>query len=345
MEKKEVLEQARKKMNGACRVCPICNGVVCKGEIPGFGGLRTGVTFQRNRASLESYGLVMRSMAGAQAPDTTTTLFGQTVSLPVWCAPIGAVAFNIWEKKQDPEAVEKDYVQAITKGAATAGTIGMTGDGAQEFVLASGLQASRTLPGHVVPTIKPREDEAIIERALWAKEAGAPAFAIDIDAATLINMRLLGQPVGPKNQESLRRIAQAVDLPMIVKGIMSAEEAVLCVEAGAAGIVVSNHGGRVMDGMVGTVDVLPEIAAAVKGKLAIGIDGGIRTGEDVLKVLALGADFCLIGRPMAVGAIGGGQDGVALLLQELQGQLKDAMMMAGVSSIQEISSRLVRKIG
>ena len=267
MDKKQVWEQARKRMNGACRVCPVCNGAACRGEIPGFGGLRTGATFRRNREAIEEYRLLMRSMGGAVSPDTSVSLFGQTAALPVFCAPIGAAAFNTWDTENDPEKVEYEYVDAITAGAVQVGTIGMTGDGAQAFVLESGLAASRRFPGRVIPTIKPREDDAIIERALRAKEAGAPAFAVDIDAATLINMRLLGQPVGPKSRENIAAIAAAVDLPMIVKGVMTAEEAKACAEAGAAAVIVSNHGGRVMDGMAGTADMLPEIASAVKGKV------------------------------------------------------------------------------
>ena len=125
---------------------------------------------------------------------------------------------------------------------------------------------------------------------------------------------------------------------------MSAEEAVSCAEAGAQGIVVSNHGGRVLDGMAGTADVLPDIAAAVKGRITIFVDGGIRHGEDILKMLALGADAVLIGRPAAVAAVGGGAEGVKLLLDTLKRQLMDAMMITGVRDLSHVPANIVRKL-
>ena len=130
-------------------------------------------------------------------------------------------------------------------------------------------------------------------------------------------------------------------LPVILKGVMTAGDAELAVEAGAAGIVVSNHGGRVLDHTPGTADVLPEIAAAVKGRIRILADGGIRGGADVLKMLALGAEAVLVGRPMAVAAVGGGREGVAFLLNRYGDELRTAMMYAGCGSPAEISSSAI----
>lgn len=169
-------------------------------------------------------------------------------------------------------------------------------------------------------------------------------MASDIDAATLINMRIFGQPVGPKSASDIAEVVQAIKLPFIVKGVMSAEEAVACAEAGAKGIVVSNHGGRVLDGMAGTADVLPDIAAAVKGRITIFVDGGVRHGEDILKMLALGADAVLIGRPAAVAAVGGGAEGVKLLLDTLKRQLMDAMMITGTRDLSHVPANVVRKL-
>ena len=336
MDKKEMMNRARQRMNGACHVCPECNGQACRGRIPGFGGLRTGHSFTRNYDALQEYGLVMRSMEGVEEPDTSTTIFGQPLRLPVLVAPIGAILLNANMNGITAEEAEREYTEAVTEGAVAAGTLCLTGDGAQPFVYEEGLRASRKYSGRIIPTIKPREDSAMIKRAQWAQAAGAPAFASDIDAATLINMRIFGQPVGPKSKESLKRIVDAVKLPFIVKGIMTPEEALACVEIGAKGIVVSNHGGRILDGMAGTADVLPEIAEAVQGKITIFVDGGIRHGEDVLKMLALGADACLVGRPVAVGAIGGGAEGVKLVLDTLQSELRDAMMITGTPDIKNV---------
>lgn len=342
MNMQEIRQAARQRMGG-CKVCPQCNGKACAGMIPGFGGVRTGQSFQRNVEALRDYGLVMRSMAAAAELDTTVSLFGKTVSMPILVAPVGAISLNTMVDGE-PAAVEAAYDEAVVQGAKAVGTLAFTGDGGAPYMYASGLAACRRCPGYVVPTIKPRDDEAIIERALLAEQAGAPAVACDIDAATLINMRLLGQPVGPKSAASIARICAAISRPFIVKGIMSVEEATACVQAGAKGIVVSNHGGRVLDGMVGAADVLPQIAAAVKGKLTIFVDGGVRHGEDVLKYLALGADAVLVGRPVAIAAIGGGAAGVQLYLETLVQELRDAMTITGNRDVKCIAPASVQRL-
>ena len=342
MEMKDIRNIARNRMKG-CKVCPHCNGKACAGMIPGFGGLRTGRSFQRNVEALQQYGLVMRSMAGQERMDTTVTVFGKTLDMPILVAPIGAIALNT-QQEGDPAALELAYTEAVLQGAMDAGTLAFTGDGGAPYMYDSGLTSCRKRPGYGIPTIKPRDDEAIIERAGLAKEAGALAAACDIDAATLINMRLLGQPVGPKSAASIAHIAKTIDLPFIVKGIMSVEEAKACVDAGAKGIVVTNHGGRVLDGMAGTADVLQDIAQAVKGEITIFADGGIRSGEDVLKCLALGADAVLVGRPVAIAAIGGGAAGVTLYLQGLLQELRDAMMITGTVDVKQVSSNILRTL-
>lgn len=342
MDMKEILDAARKKMKG-CHVCPICNGKACVGLIPGFGGLRTGHSFMRNLESLQEYGLIMRSMSGVEEPDTTISLFGKTVSMPILIAPVGGIVLNA-QVDGDPATIEQEYDEAVTQGAMEKGTIAFTGDSGAPYMYASGIASCKRRPGYVIPTIKPREDEKIIEKAILAEQSGAPAVASDIDAAILINMRIFGQPVGPKSAASIANIAAAVHIPFIVKGVMSAEEAVICAEAGAKGIVVSNHGGRVLDGMAGTADVLPGIAAAVKGRLTIFADGGVRHGEDVLKLLALGADAVLIGRPAAVAAIGGGAEGVCVLLDTLKRELCDAMMITGVHDVKHVPAHILKKL-
>ncbi len=342
MDWKDVRTKAKERMKG-CHVCPVCNGQACAGMIPGFGGLRTGRSFVRNIASLQEYGLVMRSMSGVEEPDTAVDLFGRTVRMPILIAPVGGIVLNA-QVDGDPETIEQEYDEAVTQGAQDAGTWAFTGDSGAPYMYASGIASCKKRPGTVIPTIKPREDDKIIEKAMLAEASGAPAVACDIDAATLINMRIFGQPVGPKSAASIASIAASVQIPFIVKGVMSAEEAVACAEAGAKGIVVSNHGGRILDGMAGTADVLPDIAAAVKGHMTIFADGGVRHGEDVLKLLALGADAVLLGRPAAVAAIGGGAEGVKLLLDTFHRELCDAMMITGVRDVRHVPAHILKKL-
>jgi isopentenyl diphosphate isomerase/L-lactate dehydrogenase-like FMN-dependent dehydrogenase len=136
--------------------------------------------------------------------------------------------------------------------------------------------------------------------------------------------------------EEIRQIRAYVRIPLIIKGIMTAEEALSCVEAGVDAIVVSNHGGRVLDHVPATCSVLEGIVAAVGGRIPVLVDGGVRSGVDVFKMLALGADAVLIGRTFAQYAIGGGEEAVDLYIRKLQNELKGAMILTGSKDIKSI---------
>ena len=164
---------------------------------------------------------------------------------------------------------------------------------------------------------------------------------MDIDAAGLPFLKGLTPPAGSKTVAELREIIEYVKVPFLIKGVMTATGARKALEAGASGIVVSNHGGRVQDGVPATAQVLPAIADAVKGLMTILVDGGIRTGVDVCKALALGADGVLLARPYVTAVYGGGAEGVRLLTQKLKGELEDTMAMCGVHSLSEISRELL----
>lgn len=131
-------------------------------------------------------------------------------------------------------------------------------------------------------------------------------------------------------------------VPFIVKGIMTVKGALKAKEAGAAAIVVSNHGGRVLDQCPATAEVLEEIAKAVDGSMKIFVDGGIRSGTDVFKALALGADAVIIARPFVTAVYGGGREGVEAYIQKIGSELADTMAMCGVSSLSEITRDCVR---
>lgn len=128
---------------------------------------------------------------------------------------------------------------------------------------------------------------------------------------------------------------------MIIKGIMTVDEALAVANAGAAGIVVSNHGGRVLDHTPGAAEVLPAIADKVKGKLVILADGTVRYGHDVLKYQALGADAVLVGRHLIRGAHGAGADGVALFLRTMQQELQAAMVLTGAANAKAVTRRIL----
>ena len=169
MDLQEVRNKAREKMKG-CHVCPQCNGKACVGMIPGFGGLRTGRSFMRNVEALQEYGLVMRSMSGVDDPDTAVTLMGKRLSMPVLLAPVGGIVLNA-QVDGDPAEVEQEYDEAVTQAALDAGTLCFTGDSGAPYMYSSGIASCKKRPGIVIPTIKPRSNDQIIEKAHQAEEA------------------------------------------------------------------------------------------------------------------------------------------------------------------------------
>ncbi|MCX7781705.1 MAG: alpha-hydroxy-acid oxidizing protein [Negativicutes bacterium] len=327
---------AREKFRGACRVCPVCNGIVCAGEVPGMGGLGTGSAFRHNIDALAAYRLNLRTVHGVSQPKLSCRILGLELALPVIGAAIGGIAMNM-----NGALTEEDYDIAVVSGCRQAGTVAMTGDGPKPEVFAAGLKAIEQEGGAGIPIIKPRENNKIIEMAKRAADLGAPAFGIDIDAAALVNMVNAGQPVGPKTQAELEQIKKATGIPFIVKGIMTPDEAEACYQAGVDAIVVSNHGGRALDGVPGTAEVLPEIADIVKGRLTILVDGGVRSGSDVLKMLALGADAVLIGRPVAIGAVGGGAAGVSMVIGKMAAELRAAMILTGTEDVEGVTAQIL----
>ena len=134
----------------------------------------------------------------------------------------------------------------------------------------------------------------------------------------------------------MREIIDYAGIPFIIKGIMTPDGARKAVEAGAAGIVVSNHGGRVQGGVPSTAEVLPSIAEAVKGEITILVDGGIRSGVDVFRALALGADGVLIGRPILTAIYGAGEEGYRVYMDKIVGELKSTMTMCGAATLKDI---------
>ena len=164
---------------------------------------------------------------------------------------------------------------------------------------------------------------------------------MDIDAAGLPFLQGLTPPAGSKSVEELKQIVSWAQRPFILKGIMTARGAEKALEAGASGIVVSNHGGRVLDHCPATAEVLPDIVDAVGGKMMILVDGAIRSGMDMFKALALGADAVLIGRPFVTTVYGGGEEGVQLYVQKLKAELADTMRMCGAHSLADIDRSMV----
>lgn len=337
MNWQEVKKAAKDKLKPYCRVCPVCNGVVCAGEVPGMGGVGTGSSFKANIEALNKIKLNLSTIHDVKEPDTSVEIFGQRLSLPVMAAPITGTTYNMGG------AVTEDvYTQEVIAGSLMAGTLGWIGDGADPLMYGSGINAIKQNNGKGIPIIKPRTQDEILKRIRIAEEAGAIAVGIDIDGAGLITMALKGQPVSPKTPKEIEELVKATKLPFILKGIMTLREAEIAYNMGVAAIVVSNHGGRILDHTPGVAEVLPEITEKLKGKITIIADGGVRSGVDVLKLLALGADAVLIGRPIVVAVFGGGKEGLKLYFENIKNELKQAMLLTGVASVTKVSKTILR---
>ena len=336
MEMKDVRDNARERMAPACKVCRVCDGRACRGQVPGMGGVGTGEAFTANVDALAKVKFNMRLVHGVEEPDTTVRVLGRELSLPVLAAPIGGVQFNMADCVS-----EEDYITAKLAGCAEFGTLCGAPDGVPDCIHQAAYKAIADLGGAGIPFIKPWADEELFMKMDKARETGATIMGMDIDAAGLVTLKLMGRPVTPKSPKKLAEIIKRWGSAFILKGIMTPDEALLAAEAGAAAIVISNHGGRVLDHTPGTAEVLPAIAEAVKGKLDILVDGGIRTGADVLKMLALGADAVMVGRPFSIASIGGGKEGVLAALAQFRGELIQAMVMTGTAQASKVNPAIL----
>lgn len=334
----EVLERARAALSPRCTVCPVCNGRACAGRIPGPGGKGTGATAQRNFSYLAEHVKVeQRVLRAPFETDCTLELAGKQFATPIFAAPIGLIEGNYAS-----HLTERTYAEAVVTGTQRAGSVAFTGGGSYDGCFLEPLEVIAQAGGWGVPTLKPWRMELVEERIRLSEQAHAIAIAMDIDTAGLPHANKSTNALLFKSQDDLRRIAEMTELPFFVKGIMTADEAVLAAEAGVYGIIVSNHGGRVLDHGLSTAEVLPEIRAAVGKRVKVLADGGVRSGVDAFKLLALGADAVLIGRPYAIAAFGGGAEGVRLYTEKVTAELRDTMAMTGCRTLSDISAKHVR---
>lgn len=332
MDYNQIRELAKDILSPTCLVCRECNGVACRGQVPGVGGKGTGNSFIRNYDYLTKVKVVMDTIHDHGEQDPSVELFGHVFAAPIFVAPIGGMDVNYKNL-----LTEAEYTDRVVKGAVAAGVVAFTGDGANDEYFKAPLKAIKDVKGMGIPTLKPWGQKEVIEKIRIIEDLNVPAFAMDIDSAGLTHLAKSGKPVYSKTVEDFKEIVESTDLPFIIKGIMSVEGAMKAAESGCYGIVVSNHGGRCLDNTLATCEVLHSIKLAVGDRVKIFVDGGIRTGADVFKALALGADGILIGRTFTIMAFGGGIDGVELYANKLISELKETMLMTGCKSIRDIT--------
>jgi isopentenyl diphosphate isomerase/L-lactate dehydrogenase-like FMN-dependent dehydrogenase len=299
------------------------------------------MSFQNNFNGLQRIRLKLQPLSGNKQPDCSTVIFGQKISFPAMAAPLGGLSVNFPHLNDMSEA---QYFDAIIGGCVDAGTMGSVGDIQSDpwEVTKARYDVVARFPGKVVAGIKPRPNENLIRVIRLAEAAKAFMITVDIDSAGRGWMDASKETaVEPKTVAQLHELVRATKIPVVVKGIMTPEDALLAGEAGAAGICVSNHGGRVLDHSAATAEVLPAIADKVKGKMVILADGCVHYGTDVLKYVALGADAVLVGRHLWRAAHGDGRQGVALFMKTMRDELTAAMVLTAVPNVAAINAHVL----
>lgn len=336
MDYKEINDNARKIFDGHCKVCPVCNGKACGNNVPGPGCKAPGLTAVRNYEKWQDIFVNMDTICSNATPDTSFELFGKQFKYPIFAAPLGALKMHY-----GGEYTDLDYNSMLVPGCVEAGIAAFTGDGVDPEVMKSSAKDMVAVNGIGIPTIKPWNIEFVKEKLDILNETNIFAVAMDIDGAGLPFLKAMNPNAGSKSVEELQEIISYTDKPFILKGIMTVKGAVKAVEAGAKGIIVSNHGGRVLGNCPSTAEVLADIVDAVGDKITVLVDGGIRNGSDIFKALALGADAVLIGRPFAPMVYGGGKEGVKVYVEKLGAELVDTMTMCGAHNLDEITRDMI----
>lgn len=307
------------------------------------GGAGDEWTLRENLASFDRWIIRPRVLVGVAERDTSTDLLGTRVSFPVLVAPCA------FQNMADPEG---DV--ATARGAGRAGTI----------MVLSGT-ASHRLDDVAKATDAPKwfqlcvyRDRGFSEDALRrAYELGFAAVVFTVDVPVLgtrdrDRRNELDMPIEGPGQEldfdpaiswdDLEWIRDVAPIPLLIKGILTAEDARRALDHGVDGIVVSNHGGRQLDGTAPALDALVEVVDAVEGRIAVLMDGGVRRGSDVMKAIGIGAQAVMIGRPVVWGLAAAGEEGVAHVLDMLREEFDLALALSGCLSVTEIDRDVVR---
>jgi 4-hydroxymandelate oxidase len=331
----EVRDRARQRMGRVCGVYPACDGHpdrLCQREAYGgpikLGGAGMGRSFEANVEALKAVKLKMCVVGAHILPKTTFTFLGRALSMPIMASSTAGPG------KYDAGLTERAFCDATIAGCAAAGTIAWRGD--TYFYTEDahpGLDALAAADGNGIQIFKPRAQDVLKRLIERAERIGCLAVGVDLDGCGSTIMARHAQPVFKKSVKDIEALVGSTSLPFITKGIMAVEDAMACVDAGAKVVSVSNHGGRVMDSTPGVASVLSDIARAVNGRAVVTADGGVRTGYDVLKMLALGADAVLVGRDIIRAAVGGGAAGVEMQMSHLGKILEKAMFMTGCTDV------------
>ena len=312
------------------------------------GGAGDERTLRENVDAFGRWRLRPRVLVDVSEPTTATTVLGTTVSMPLLVAPVA------FQRLAHPEGEV-----GMARAAAAAGTIMCM----STFATSTWADVAATGVARWFQLYVPRDEGTLVELLAEAKPSGFTALVITVDTPVAgrrerdlrsgvripheLGVAALGNgdltpssaldPISASTTwADLARLAALADLPLVVKGVLTAEDARLACEHGAAAIVVSNHGGRQLDGVVAAIDALPEVVEAVDGRLEVLVDGGIRRGIDVVTALALGAHAVLAGRAPLWGLAVGGEAGAAHVLELLRAEIELALQLTGCRTPGEV---------
>ena len=306
------------------------------------GGSESETTMRRNRLGFDSLALRPRVCVDVSKIDTSTTFLGQKLRIPVMMAPIGSL-----------QTITPEGGVAVAKAAAEFGTMNFVSSVTQPSL--EEIAASTNHPKIFQLYIRGGLDwcEEILERV---KKAGYMALCLTVDTAhySRRERQMMNRWLPPSKRVESQRIYQAMvtwemmaaikkiaNMPFILKGVATAEDAKIAVDHGVDVVYVSNHGGRQLDQGRGTMDILPEVVAAVNGKADVLLDGSVLRGTDVIKALALGAKAVTIGKLQGWGLAAGGSAGLVRVLELLEEELIIDMGLLGVTRIDQIDAKYV----
>jgi isopentenyl diphosphate isomerase/L-lactate dehydrogenase-like FMN-dependent dehydrogenase len=313
------------------------------------GGGGTEITLRRNRAALENLLLRPRVLRDVSKPRAGTTFLGIPLALPVMLAPIGTIGFF--------DAGGAATCARAAERAGTAAFVGILSVPSLEEVAAAG--SAPLVFQHYV-----RGDrEWTLELFKRAEAAGYRALCVTVDSAvdgirerdlrnrfdrsTMQDRPNIGGAYERKELQAtltwteIAWLAEQTELPLMIKGITHRDDAVLAVEAGAAAVIVSNHGGRQLDGQPGAIEVLGGVVEAIGGRIEVAVDGGFERGGDVVKALALGARAVLIGKAMCLSLAAGGEEALVETLARLRAEVERTFALLGVTAPEEVTAEHV----
>ena len=309
-----------------------------------MGGADSEMTVRRNRAGLDALALRQRVLVDVRNIDLSTTLLGQKLAFPVFPAPVGGFLGK----------VHAEGGPAVARAAVSRGTTAFIATAAKPSLEAAQAAVKQKLIFQLYVRGDRTWIEGILDRVRKA-EYGALCVTVDRNFYGRRERDIVsGLPVkegfgdqsyqASLNWKDLVWMKERVGLPLIAKGIATAEDAVLAVEHGADVVYVSNHGGRQLDHAQGSIEVLAEVVKAVAGRAEVIADGGVQRGTDVVKMLCLGASAVGVGKLLGLALSAGGEAGVARMLELMELEVRTVMGLMGVTSIKQLGPQWLRAV-